>query len=118
MEQKLDSEVSRNMDIAEEMETLKRANVIAEACKDLTESQKEKLVSLSEGVDYSTEEDFAEKISEVKCAYFPVDGDKLVEDTVVEEGTGVISEESDSAPTLSPEISGYAAAISKLQPLG
>jgi len=118
MEQKLDSEVSRNMDIAEEMETLKRANVITEACKDLTESQKEKLVSLSEGVDYSTEEDFAEKISEVKCAYFPVDGDKLVEDTVVEEGTGVISEESDSAPTLSPEISGYAAAISKLQPLG
>ena len=43
---------------------------------------------------------------------------EFIEDTVVEEGTGVISEESDSAPTLSPEISGYAAAISKLQPLG
>ena len=95
MEQKLDGEVNRNMDVTEELDTLKRANVIREACEDLSESQKEKLVSLAEGVDFKTEEDFAEKVSEVKNAYFPVDGDKLVEDTVVEEGTGVISEESD-----------------------
>ena len=49
---KLDGEVSRNMDIAEELETLKRENVISEASKDLTDSQKEKLSSLAEGVEY------------------------------------------------------------------
>jgi len=117
MEQKLDGEVNRNMDVTEELDTLKRANVIREACEDLSESQKEKLVSLAEGVDFKTEEDFAEKVSEVKNAYFPVDGDKLVEDTVVEEGTGVISEESDE-PRLAPEIATYANALSKLKPLG
>jgi len=117
MEQKLDGEVNRNMDITEELDTLKRANVITKACEDLTESQTEKLVSLAEGVDFKDAEDFAEKVSEVKNAYFPVDGEKLVEDTVVEEGTGVISEESDE-PTLAPEIATYANALSKLKPLG
>ena len=117
MEQKLDGEVNRNMDITEELDTLKRANVITKACEDLTESQKEKLVSLAEGVDFKDAEDFAEKVSEVKNAYFPVDGEKLIEDTVVEEGTGVISEESDE-PTLAPEIATYANALSKLKPLG
>jgi hypothetical protein len=117
MEQKLDGEVTRNMDITEELDTLKRANVITKACEDLTESQKEKLVSLAEGVDFKDAEDFAEKVSEVKNAYFPVDGEKLIEDTVVEEGTGVISEESDE-PTLAPEIATYANALSKLKPLG
>ena len=117
MEQKLDGEVNRNIDITEELDTLKRANVITKACEDLTESQKEKLVSLAEGVDFKDAEDFAEKVSEVKNAYFPVDGEKLVEDTVVEEGTGVISEESDE-PTLAPEIATYANALSKLKPLG
>ncbi len=117
MEQKLDGEVTKNMDITEELDTLKRANVITEACEDLTESQTEKLVSLAEGVDFKDAEDFAEKVSEVKNAYFPVEGEKLVEDTVVEEGTGVISEESDE-PVLAPEIATYANALSKLKPLG
>lgn len=117
MEQKLDGEVTKNIDITEELETLKRGNIVRQAGEDLTESQREKLVSLAEGVDYKSEEDFAEKISEVKNAYFPVEGEKLVEDTVVEEGTGVISEESDE-PTLAPEIATYANALSKLKPLG
>ena len=86
MESKLDSEVSRNMDIVEELETLKRSNVISEASKDLTDSQKEKLSSLAEGVEYKTEEDFAEKISEVKNAYFPAEGEKITEETLVVEG--------------------------------
>ena len=117
MEQKLDGEVTKNIDITEELETLKRGNIVRQAGEDLTESQREKLVSLAEGVDYKNEEDFAEKISEVKNAYFPVEGEKLVEDTVVEEGTGVISEESDE-PILAPEIATYANALSKLKPLG
>jgi hypothetical protein len=40
MEVKLDGEVNRNMDITEELETLKRVNVIKDAGNGLTESQK------------------------------------------------------------------------------
>jgi hypothetical protein len=90
---------------------------VKSAGEDLTESQREKLESLAEGVDFKDAEDFVEKISEVKNAYFPVDGETLEEDTVVEEGTGVISEES-GEPVLAPEIATYANALSKLKPLG
>ena len=63
-------EVHRNMDIAEELDTLKRSNVVREASTDLSESQKEKLESLSNGVDFKDEEDFQEKVVEIKEAYF------------------------------------------------
>ena len=115
MEEKLDSEVHKNMEIVEENESLKRQNVVREACLDLSESQKEKMISLSEGVDYKDTEDFAEKVSELKEAYFPSD-EVIAEETVVEEGTGEFSSEEETV--LNPEMTRYSSAISKLKPLG
>jgi hypothetical protein len=115
MEEKLDAEVSKNMEVVEENENLKRQNVIREACKDLSESQKEKMISLSEGVDFSDSEDFAEKVSELKEAYFPND-EIISEETVIEEGIGELSEDRD--PVLDPSIAKYSQALSKLKPLG
>ena len=86
-----------------------------EACVDLSESQKEKMISLSEGVDYKDSEDFAEKVSELKEAYFPSD-EVIAEETVVEEGTGEFSTESESV--IDPTMNQYSNAISKLKPLG
>tara|TARA_B100002019_G_scaffold82527_1_gene71290 strand:+ start:5763 stop:7118 length:1356 start_codon:yes stop_codon:yes gene_type:complete len=116
MEEKLDAEVSKNMEIVEENDSLKRGNVVREACKDLSESQKEKMVSLSNGVDFTDIEDFQEKVSELKEAYFPVEGETIAEETVVEEGTGELSE--DKEPVLDPSMSRYTSALSKLKPLG
>ena len=116
MEEKLDSEVSKNMEIVEENDQLKRSNVIREACKDLSESQKEKMESLSNGVDFKDIEDFQEKVQEIKEAYFPVEGESISEDTIIEEGTGEISE--DKEPVLDPSIARYSEALSKLKPLG
>ena len=117
MEEKLDNEVHKNMEIVEENDSLKRQNVVREACLDLSESQQEKMVSLSEGVDFVDQEDFAEKVSELKEAYFPTsDGDTISEETVVEEGTGDFA--SDEETVLSADIARYSEAISKLKPLG
>jgi len=117
MEQKLDGEVSRNIDVTEELDALKRSNVVKAAGDSLSESQKEKLESLSHGVDFKDEADFAEKIAEIAEAYFPsIDVDKLVEDTIVEEGTVEISEKKE--PTLAPDMQQYTQAITKLKPLG
>lgn len=116
MEEKLDAEVSKNMEVVEENENLKRQNVIREACEDLSESQKEKMVSLSEGVDFSDSEDFAEKVSELKEAYFPTESGTISEETVIEEGIGELSE--DKEPVLDPSIARYSDALSKLKPLG
>jgi len=119
VEQKLDSEVQKNMDITEELETMKRREIVVNAGKDLTESQKEKLESLSNGVDFKDAEDFAEKISEIKEAYFPTeDGETIAEETVVEEGTGDFEDGETSAKTYTPEMNQYLKAVSKLKPLG
>lgn len=114
MEEKLDGEVHKNMEIVEENESLKRQNVVREACLDLSESQKEKMISLSQGVDYKDTEDFSDKVSELKEAYFP--GEEVIaENTIVEEGTGEYSEESETV--LDPAMNKYSSAISKLNPL-
>ena len=115
MEDKLDTEVSKNMDVVQENDQLKRGNVIIEACKDLTESQTEKMNSLAEGVDFISAEDFSDKVQELKNAYFPTD-ENIAEETVVEEGTGDFSEENEVR--LDPTMNAYTSAISKLNPLG
>ena len=116
MEQKLDAEVQKNIDINEELGSLKRENVVKSAGEDLTESQREKLVSLSKGVDFTDEADFEEKIAEIKEAYFKVDGETVSEETVVEEGTGEFA--SDEEKVLDPSIARYSEALTKLKPLG
>jgi hypothetical protein len=119
MEQKLDSEVSKNMEVTEEIDSLKRANVVREACEDLTESQKEKMESLSNGVDFKDVEDFSDKVAEIKEAYFGnIEGDNIAEEMNVEEGTGSFEDEKSLEEVLDPTIARYSSAISKLKPLG
>ena len=116
MEAKLDGEVSQNMAIVEELDTLKRGNVVSEASSDLTDTQKEKLSSLAEGVDYKDEADFQEKIAEIKSAYFPAEGEKVVTETLVVDGENEFEVETSSK--VDPTMAKYSSAITKLQPLG
>ena len=116
MESKVDAEVQKNMDITEELENLKRQNVVKQACEDLSESQKEKMVSLANGVDYKDEADFEEKVAEIKEAYFGVDGETIAEETIEEEGTGDFDTQVEKI--LDPNISRYSEALTKLKPLG
>ena len=117
MEAKLDGEVSNNMAITEELDTLKRGNVVSEASSDLTDTQKEKLSSLAEGVDYKDEADFAEKIAELKEAYFKVDGEKVEAETNVEEGANEFQVE-ETEKVVDPSMQKYSSAITKLNPIG
>ncbi len=116
MESKLDAEVSKNMEITEEIGGLKRQNVVRKACEDLSESQKEKMESLSNGIDFTDEADFEEKVAEIKEAYFGVDSESISEETKEEEGTGDFSTSVEEV--LDPTIARYSEALTKLKPLG
>jgi hypothetical protein len=89
---------------------------VKSAGEDLTESQREKLVSLSKGVDFTDEADFEEKIAEIKEAYFGVDSETIAEETVQEEGNGDFDTEVEKV--LDPSIARYSEALTKLKPLG
>jgi hypothetical protein len=117
MEAKLDSEVSKNMEISEELGSLKRQNVVTKACEDLSESQTEKMISLSNGVDFTDEADFEEKVAEIKEAYFGVDSESIAEETISEEGNGDFEVEK-AEKVLDPSIARYSEALTKLKPLG
>ena len=62
--------ISKQMEMQEELEELKRQKVIAEASEGLAATQVEKLKKLAEDVDFESEETFAEKVKTIKESYF------------------------------------------------
>ena len=73
-----------------ELSEAKKLEAIHAVCEGLTQTQVEKLKSLAEGVEFSTEEEFAGKLETLKESYFkaevkPADSSALDEVLVEEE---------------------------------
>ena len=116
-EDKLNEEVAQNISLSQDIEELQREKIISEASKDLADSELEKLKELTEDVDYESEENFQEKVSTLKEAYFK--GEKF---EAVSDDSGVASSDTDPLSTdevqnANPSMSGYTAAISKFAKL-
>ena len=80
--------IAKTMEMQEELETLKRDAIIAEASADLAETQVEKLKKLAEDVDFDDAETFAEKVATIKESYFTKKATEVadIEEEVQEEG--------------------------------
>ena len=70
LEEKLNESTGKSIEMAEELELLKRERIISEASSDLTDTQSEKLVKLVADIDYEDDETFVEKVNTVKESYF------------------------------------------------
>ena len=70
LEASLNEQTEAMIAMKEELESFKRYEVIREAARDLAETEVEKLVKLSEDVDFVSEEVFADKVATIKEAYF------------------------------------------------
>ena len=70
LETRLDETTGRAIAMAEELETYKRNAIIAEASKDLADTQVEKLKALVDDIDFDNEETFESKVATVKESYF------------------------------------------------
>jgi len=108
----LNEEIEKNISLKKEFTGTKRQQIVSAVSKGLSENQADKLASLSEGVDYVDEEDFASKLETIKETYF---GDKEVfaESTSI---TGVdeaidLTEETDEV--IDPAMSAYASVIAR-----
>jgi hypothetical protein len=106
LEEQLTSATEKSVKLAEELETLKRVQIIAEASEDMVATEAEKLKSLVEGIDYDDAETFAKKVSIVKEAHFS----KVTTQSEVQEDSSLTEE-----TTTSPRMSAYMAAISRSQ---
>lgn len=103
MEEKLNEQIETNVELNKSIGTYIKDGIIAEVSEGLAQTQKEKLASLVEGVEFVSEESYREKIETLKENYFPKSQASSSEDLV--EKPQVIAEEGPMAA--------YAAALSK-----
>jgi hypothetical protein len=107
LEAQLGSATEKSVKMAEELETLKRAQIVAEASEDLAATEADKLKSLVEGIDAEDAEDFAKKVAIVKEAHFKK------ETTVVESQDHQEDSSLTEETTTSPRMAAYLSAISR-----
>jgi hypothetical protein len=89
MEEKLNEQIQLNVEMHKKLGGYIKNGIVSEVSVGLAETQKDKLMSLSEGVEFTTEEDFREKIETLKESYFSKTAAPAVEDApVVEQPVG------------------------------
>ena len=111
LEAKLNEEISRSIDFKKEINEHKRIQALQTVCEGLTQTQVEKLKSLAESVEFTSEEEFADKLSTLKEAYTP-SGVKAAEKSVLEEGVEVPEDKPTNASS-DPLINAAVNSISK-----
>ena len=91
LEEALNTSMQKAIQVSEELETMKRNEVIREASRDLAETQVEKLAKLVEDIDFEDEETFADKVKVVKESYFKKETvESVIEETTEEDGDSVV----------------------------
>ena len=71
LEERLNEEIGKNVEMANSNSELVREQVIAEVSEDLADTEIEKFKSLTVDVEFGDEESFREKVSTIKESYFP-----------------------------------------------
>ena len=71
LEDRLNEEIQKNVDMSQTNSELVREQVIAEVSEDLADTEIEKFKELTNDVEFSDEESFKEKVSTIKESYFP-----------------------------------------------
>jgi hypothetical protein len=96
MEAKLNEQIDANASLNKRIGEFVKMEIVNECATGLAETQKEKLASLAEGVEFETEEDFRKKVETIKESYFTrkaevasaTEPTEEVSEPLVEETTG------------------------------
>lgn len=103
MEERLDEQVKRNIELQNRLNESAKKIIVKEISEGLVDTQKDKLASLAEGVEFTSEEEFSKKLTTIKESYFPKEGAPKV----VADETPVESEE------VSPAMAAYLHAMAR-----
>jgi len=104
LEELANKQTGESIKLSEELEQYKRDAIIAEAARDLADTQKEKLAELVAGVDFDDAETFASKVATVKESYFA---------KTVSEDVEIVDEEPEATVEVSSSMESYLTAIRK-----
>ena len=70
MESKLNEQIEKNITITKSLSEATGGNILSDVSEGLSTTQKEKLASLAEGVEFESEESYKEKLETLKESYF------------------------------------------------
>ena len=84
METKLNEQIETNVELNKKLGTYIKNGIVSDVSEGLAHTQKEKFASLTEGVEFDSEESFREKVETIKENYFPKSQIAHTEDLVEE----------------------------------
>jgi hypothetical protein len=111
LETSVNEEISRNVEMKKQINEFKKTEAIHTVCEGLTQTQVEKLKSLAETVEFTTEEEFGRKLETLVDSYFQQTV-KAPVSSALHEAVEVEDEKKPMAST-DPAIAQYAQIISK-----
>ena len=112
LEDKLNEQISKNVDLTKEVSESAKSKAIDEVSTDLADTEKEKFEKMAENVEYDSADKFREKLETIKESYFPKS--KIVEATSKDEVDAVAANApSDFTTGKSDAMAAYTAAITK-----
>jgi len=111
LESSLNEQIKSAVEMKKQINEYKKTEAIHAVCEGLTQTQVEKLKSLAESVEFTTEQEFGRKLETLVDSYFqsPI---KAIESSALHEAVEVEDEKKPSA-SVDPEIAQYAQIISK-----
>jgi hypothetical protein len=112
LESELNEQIKSAIDLSKEIKEHKKIEAVHAVCEGLTQTQVEKMKSLTEGIEFTTEEEFAGKLETLKESYFAsnvktADSSALNDEVLIEEEKPAKSAGSDAL------IEAYAKTISQ-----
>ena len=111
LEDALNEQIKVAVEMKKELNESKKVEAIYAACEGLTQTQVEKLKSLAEGVEFTTEEEFGTKLTTLKEGYFK--SDVIVADSSALDEVLVEEEKKEKILSDDPSINIYAKTISQ-----
>ena len=111
LESALNEQINRGIELSQALNEQKKIEAIYTACEGLTQTQVEKMKSLAEGVDFTTEEEFTTKLDTLKESYFKADVKVATTDALDDEV--LLEEEKRAIKSSNSEIDYYAKTISQ-----
>ena len=85
LEDKLNEEIEHGIELRKALVESTKQEIVRSVCGGLTDTQVEKIKSLAEGVEFSTEDEYKSKLETIRENYFPSGTKKATEDQLNEQ---------------------------------
>ena len=113
LESKLNEEIEKSIGYKKSLIEATKQEVTRSVCEGLTETQVEKIKSLAESVEFSTEDEYQNKLETIRENYFPSGLKKAAEEQLHEQVSAEDAGETKKQVSADPYVSSVANAISK-----